>query len=60
MLHENAFQIINIYSISGQNHSSELLWHSSYCRGGVNQVLILKIFNDLLSIYKKSLKIPLR
>jgi hypothetical protein len=27
MLHETSIQITNIYSISGQNRISELLWH---------------------------------
>jgi len=27
MLHETSFQIINMYSIGGQNWASELLWH---------------------------------
>ena len=27
MLHETSFQIINMYSIGGQNRASELLWH---------------------------------
>jgi hypothetical protein len=27
MLHETSFQIINIYSIGGQNRASALLWH---------------------------------
>ena len=26
MLHENSFQIVNMYSIGGQNWASELLW----------------------------------
>jgi hypothetical protein len=26
MLHENSFQIVNMYSIGGQNRASELLW----------------------------------
>ena len=29
MLHEISFQIINMYSIGGQNWASELLWHYS-------------------------------
>ena len=29
MLHETSIQIINIYSIGGQNWASELLWHYS-------------------------------
>jgi hypothetical protein len=29
MVHEISFQIINMYSISGQNWASELLWHYS-------------------------------
>ena len=27
MLHETFFQIINMYSIGGQNRALELLWH---------------------------------
>jgi hypothetical protein len=27
MLLETSFQIINMYSIGGQNRASELLWH---------------------------------
>jgi hypothetical protein len=27
MLHETSFQIINLYSIRGQNQDSELRWH---------------------------------
>jgi hypothetical protein len=27
MLHETSFQIINMYSIGGQNLASDLLWH---------------------------------
>jgi hypothetical protein len=47
MLHETSFQIINMYSIGGQNG------HQSYCdtnysRGGVNQMWILKKSKDLL------------
>jgi hypothetical protein len=27
MPHKTSFQIINMYSIGGQNRASELLWH---------------------------------
>jgi len=29
MLHEISFKIVNIYSISGQNRASVLLWHKA-------------------------------
>jgi hypothetical protein len=47
MLHQISFQIINIYSIGGQNLVSELL-ETSYSRRGVNQMWILKNSQDLL------------
>ena len=47
MLHDNSFQIINIYSISGQNRFSELPRHY-LLMGGVNQILIQKNSKGLL------------
>ena len=47
MLHEDSFQIINMYSISCQTRASELLW-PSYSRGEVNQMWILKNSKDML------------
>jgi hypothetical protein len=53
MLHETSFQIINLYSINGQN------WKQSHCdtsysRGGVNQMCILKNSKDLLEYIQSS------
>jgi len=39
MLHESSFQIINMYSIGGQNLASELLWHQlleGWCESDVD------------------------
>ena len=47
MLHENVFQIINMYSITGKNRTSEFC-DTSYSRSGVNQMWILKNSKDLL------------
>jgi hypothetical protein len=47
MLHDNSFQIINIYSISGQNRVSELPRHY-LLMSGVNQMWIQKNSKALL------------
>jgi hypothetical protein len=47
MLTQTSFKTINIYSISGQNWSSVLLWHY-LLNGGVNQMWILKPSKDML------------
>jgi hypothetical protein len=47
MLHDNSFQIINIYSISGHNRVSELPRHY-LLMGGVDQMLIQTNSKDLL------------
>jgi hypothetical protein len=49
MLQDNSFQIINIYSISGQNRISELPRHY-LLMSGVNQMLIQTNFKDLLLV----------
>ena len=46
MLHENVFQIINMYSITGKNRTSDFC-DTSYSRSGVNQMWILKNSKDL-------------
>ncbi len=47
MLHGNSFQIINMYSISCQNRVQSYC-DTTYSKGGVNQMWILKNSNDLL------------
>ena len=48
MLHETSFQIINMHSIGGQNRALQSYCDTSYSRGGVNQMWILKNSKDLL------------
>ena len=47
MLHKTSFQIINMYSICGQNRLKSYC-DTSYSRGGVNQIWIVKNSNYLL------------
>jgi len=47
MFHETSYQIINMYSIGGQN-GMQCYCDTSYSRGGVNQMWILQNSKDLL------------
>ena len=56
MLHETSFQIINMYYI-GVKTGLQSYCDTSYSRGGVNQIWILKNYKDLLV---NVIKVPLR